>query len=205
MAAVVEILRLALDLQSPRQFAGAGETVGNALLHCVPYVEEVIADLFPFPQEHIVAQAELVRAAKGGDLGIALLGIDLRQLGVRAAGDGDRAAADGKRGHLAGERIVLICAELHRVRVRQVGAFRIPENVGVHRREGVAHGNVGQMPAPGQSERAEERDLIAVRLRMLGTEQAAGTAGADGVGAGRASPDGVELTQRFHAAFFLSK
>ena len=61
------------------------------------------------------------------------------------------------------------------------------------------------MAAPGQGERAEERDLIPVGVRVFLAEETAGARGADGVGAGRASPDGVKLAQRFHAAFFLSK
>ena len=152
VAAVVEILRLALDSQSARQLAGAGETVGNALLHRVPYAEEIVADPLPLPEEHIVAQPQPVRAAKGGDLRVARFRIDLRRLGVGPAGDGDRAAADGEGRHFAGERAVFVSAQLHRVRVRQVGALRIPEDVGVHRRKRVAHGDVGQMAAPGHGE-----------------------------------------------------
>ena len=205
VAAVVEILRLTLDLQSARQLAGAGETVGHALLHCVPDIIKIVPDLLSFPQKHIIAQPQPVCAAKGGDLRVARFRIDLRRLGVGPAGDGDRAAADGEGRHLAGERAVFVRAQLHRVRVRQVGALRVPEDVGVHRRKRVAHGDVGQMAAPGQGERAEERDLIAVGVRVFLAEETAGARGADGVGAGRASPDGVKLAQRFHAAFFLSK
>ena len=88
--------------------------------------------------------------------------------------------------------------------MREIGALGVPEDL--HRRWGkrVAHGAVGQMPAPGLGERAEERDLIPVGVGMLGAEKTAGAERSDGVGAGGSAPDGVKLAQRFHAAFFLS-
>lgn len=58
VAAVVEILRLTLDLQSARQLAGAGETVGHALLHRVPDIIKIVPDILSFPQKHIIAQPQ---------------------------------------------------------------------------------------------------------------------------------------------------
>ena len=202
MLAVIQVFCLALHVQSARQNAGRLQSRFDLGAHGAPDLLQKRPDLRALVQFHILTQGDVAPLTVLGDLREGVFRIGLFGALRLAALDDDIAAADGFHAHASRLRAVLERGKVHGVRVPEIVRVLVGEdNLRRRGRQDLRQHAVRAVADAGQRQRAVERDLVPVRVRIFLLEDFCGALRPHGMRAGRAFSYFIQITNRFHDVF----